>query len=107
MSLDVYLTVVKETEVYSDNITHNMGEMASEVGIYKHLWRPDELGITKARSLIGPLIAGLRELKDNPKEYKRYNPKNGWGDYKCLVDFVEDYVKACIENPDATIYVSR
>lgn len=28
-----------------------------------------------------PLIQqGIHELKFNPKEYRQYNPKNGWGD---------------------------
>ena len=35
---------------YSANITHNLGKMAEEAGIYKHLWRPEEIGITKAWS---------------------------------------------------------
>ena len=35
-------------EVYSANITHNLNTMADEAGIYKHLWRPDEIKITKA-----------------------------------------------------------
>ena len=30
------------------NITHNLNKMASELGVYEHLWRPDEIGVTKA-----------------------------------------------------------
>ena len=30
MSLDVYLTAMRKTEVYSANITHNLGKMALE-----------------------------------------------------------------------------
>lgn len=44
MSLDVYLTAVRPTEVFSANITHNLGEMADKAGIYKACWRPEEIG---------------------------------------------------------------
>lgn len=62
MSLDVHLTKVMPTEVFGSNITHNLGEMAEEAGIYKHLWRPEEIGITKADQLIAPLREGLARL---------------------------------------------
>jgi hypothetical protein len=52
MSLDVWLTATRPCEVYSDNITHNLGEMADAAGIYKALWRPEEIGITKAAELV-------------------------------------------------------
>ena len=52
MSLDVTLTAVRPTEVYSANITHNLGLMAEEAGIYQPLWRPEELGIKTAAGLI-------------------------------------------------------
>lgn len=48
MSLDVYLTATRPTEVCALNITHNLGRMAKEAGIYQHLWRPEEIGVTKA-----------------------------------------------------------
>lgn len=43
MSLDVYLEVREITDVFSANITHNMGKMASECGVHTACWRPDEL----------------------------------------------------------------
>src|SRR3990172_2778745 len=63
MSLDVTL----RTELYSANITHNLGKMAKEAGIYEHLWRPDELGIWNAGELILPLADGLAKLKADPE----------------------------------------
>lgn len=33
----------ESNEVYSANITHNLGRMAAEAGIYEALWRPGEL----------------------------------------------------------------
>ena len=96
-----------DTRVYWDNITHNLGEMASAAGIYKHLWRPEEIGITKAGQLIEPLSGGLDRLRKDQEKFIRFNPTNGWGSYSGLVSFVEDYLEACSEYPDADVEVSR
>lgn len=93
--------------VYSANITHNLINMADEAEIYKHLWRPDEIGITKAAELIEPLSAGLALLKSAPERFKKFNPENGWGTYDGLVAFVENYLAACEEYPTASVRVSR
>ena len=94
-------------EVYSDNITHNLGKMADKAGVYYALWRPDEKGWTHAKQLISPLEAGLEALKAKPDEFKKLSPDNGWGNYEGLVEFVENYLTACKEYPDAEIEVSR
>jgi hypothetical protein len=107
MSLDVYLMETKPCEVYSANITHNLGDMAHEAGIYRHLWRPEELGIERARELIQPLKDGLSLLLANPAKFKAHNPDNGWGSYEGLVKFVAGYIEACEQNPDARVDVSR
>jgi hypothetical protein len=107
MSLDVWLTLADEAEVYSANITHNLGRMAEEAGIYTHLWRPEEVDATKAGQLIEPLEKGLALLKSNPIRFKRFNSPNGWGLYDNFVPFVEKYLTACRENPDADVRVSR
>ncbi|MHC4618399.1 MAG: hypothetical protein ACYTEQ_11680 [Planctomycetota bacterium] len=93
--------------VYERNITHNLNKMADKAGIYQCLWRPDENGITKALQLIAPLTEGLLLLKSDPARFKKFNPPNGWGTYEGLVDFVEDYLKACEKYPDAEVSVSR
>lgn len=107
MSLDVYLTAVRPKEVYSSNITHNLGAMAKEAGIYMHLWRPEEIGITKAEQLIAPLTEGLAKLKADPAHYSTFNAPNKWGLYEHFVPFVEQYLAACVENPDAEVTVWR
>jgi hypothetical protein len=94
-------------KVYSANITHNLGQMANEAGIYKHLWRPEEIGITKASELIESLTIGLNKLKFDKEKYKVFNPDNGWGSYEGLVSFVENYLNACKKYPDAEIYADR
>jgi hypothetical protein len=107
MSLDVTLTAVRPTEVYSANITHNLGLMAEEAGIYQPLWRPEELGIKTAAGLIEPLRAGLALLEQDPERFRAFNSPNGWGLYEHFVPFVRDYLNACEANPDAVVTVGR
>jgi len=125
MSLDVYLTgkpievncvcqccnnehTRKSTEeFYSSNITHNLAVMAEEAGIYKHLWRPEEIGITKAAQLIRPLCDSLALMKADKPRFEKYNAKNGWGLYEHFVPWVEKYLAACEQNPEADVNVSR
>lgn len=125
MSLDVYLTgkteevpcrcshcdhehTRKETEqLYEANVTHNLNKMADAAGIYQHLWRPGEIGITKAGQLIEPLKRGLAVLREKPEHFKKFNPANGWGSYDRFVPWVADYLAACEQYPDADVSVSR
>ncbi len=124
MSLDVYLEG-EATDVYctcecghshikpykatlfSRNITHNLNRMADAAGIYKALWRPEEIGASKARELEPILTEGLARLRSDPEHYKKLNPENGWGSYEGLVLFVEEYLKACRLYPDLNVKVSR
>jgi len=94
-------------EVFHANITHNLNNMARLAGIYVHLWRPEEIEITEASELIEPLREGLHQLKLFPAKYKVLNPENGWGTYEGFVTFVENYLNACYEYPEAIIEISR
>lgn len=107
MSLDVTLKVPGMVEVYWRNITHNLNVMAEAAGIYKHLWRPEEIGITKAGDLIAPLTDGLARLVADPEKFKKLNPSNGWGSYEGLCDFVSEYIEACKDNPEAIVEADR
>lgn len=106
MSLDVTLTATR-TEVYDANITHNLGAMAREAGIYEVCWRPDEVGITKAEQLIEPLRNGTALMKADPARFEKYNAENGWGLYEHFLPWLEEYLAACEANPDAEVSVSR
>ena len=81
--------------------------MAREAGIYKALWRPEEIGKTKAGEIIELLEKGLADLKARPEHFEKFNSPNGWGTYDNFVTFVENYLEACKEYPDAIIEVSR
>lgn len=126
------------TVLYRGNITHNLGPMATEAGVYTACWRPGELlgpeialqireqekasnyhgaggvlelearlPIVHGRDLIKPLWDALRLLVSDRTRFERLNPDNGWGDYEGLIRFVERYLNACINNPDARVEVSR
>lgn len=125
MSLDVYLIakldpphkehcyscgsdVLRETEeVYERNITHNLSRMADEAGIYEALWCPQENGFQKAAQLVEPLTRGLDLLRSDPERFKTFNPANNWGCYDGLVNFVQSYLAACIEYPEAEVKTWR
>lgn len=107
MGLDVSLSAKRDVEVYTSNITHNLNSMAQAAEVYQALWRPEELGVSKAADLIPFLEKGLENLINKESEMKKHEPKNGWGTYNSLVNFVENYLDACIENQDAEIRVSR
>lgn len=107
MSLDIRLNAVRPVEVYSSNITHNLTKMADAAGIYQQVWRPEELGIKTAGEMIKPLAEGIIRLRKDPEHFKTFNPANGWGEYHGFVAWLEEYLMACINNPDAEITVSR
>jgi len=121
MSLDIYLINVKhvardsiasepyieEQVMYADNITHNLADMAKKAGLYKYLWRPDEVGCMHASDLISNLTKGLEALEDDPQYFKQFEPSNGYGTHKGLVVFVRNYLAACKEYPRTEISVNR
>lgn len=111
MSLDLYLkdpTSTYDVEyLYDSNITHNLGKMAKEAGIYEALWRPEEINCKFAGDIIELLEEGLDKLKSKPDYYKQFNASNGWGMYKHFIPFVEKYLEACKTYPDAIIEISR
>jgi hypothetical protein len=101
------LPVFEDEILFERNITHNLNKMADAAGIYKELWCPYELGYTTAKELIEPLTKGLAKLKSDPNLYKGFNPKNGWGNYEGLVEFVTKYLDACKQNKTAKIGISN
>lgn len=111
MSLDVYLHDPTSTyctdSLFWGNVTHNMGIMADKAGIYKALWRPEEIGAKYAKDIIGVVEKGLYDLNTRPEYFKQFNPYNGWGNYEGFIEFVEKYLLALKEYPDAVISISR
>jgi len=103
------VTSPKAPDLFSINITHNLGGMADAAGLYAVMWRPDEMTppVKIAREAIPFLQAGLTKLRSNPDEYREMNPKNGHGSYENLEETALQYLKACWDYPDAEISASR
>lgn len=114
MSLDIYLKN-KECEKcglskpidFDFNITHNLDKMAGVCGLYRAMWRPEEIGIKQAKYLIPLLQDGIENLRNYKDFYLQFNPDNGWGSYDNLLKMAELYLKVCNENPEAEIEISR
>jgi hypothetical protein len=113
MSLDVSLMVTQPVVAYTSNITHNLGKMALEVHLecgltlYDVLWRPEEHNLLHAKDIAGLLDEAWNTLLADPYHYWQFNPKNGWGNYDGLVNFVYSYRNACWDSPEAEIMVYR
>ena len=113
MSLDVSLMVTQPVVAYTNNITHNLSEMANNVvlengiTLREVLWHPEQKGLQFAEDISNMLDEAFNILLSNPYHYRQFNPPNGWGDYDALVNFVCKYRNACWDNPEAEIMVSR
>lgn len=120
MSLDIYLTKRQtcpncghefgdpEGEaIHSQNITHNLGGMAGEAGIYECLWHPEESGIKSAGQLIAPLRQAIEQMESDPERFKKHNAPNGWGMYEHFVPWLKRLLTACEESPGAGVRASR
>lgn len=100
-------------EYWEANITHNLGEMASQVplgdiSLYDVCWRPEEVFNEPTTNDLVPLLtAGITYMLANRKQLSQYNPKNGWGSYDALMKFLLNYKQACEDYPDCKIEVSR
>lgn len=103
MSLDISLSRVQRTDVFSANITHNLADMAREAGIYEHLWHPERAGVKIAGDLIPALRIALECMKSDPARFRAHNAPNGWGLYENFVPWLDDLLEACIKYPDAQI----
>lgn len=106
MSLDITLTENGE-EVFSANITHNLNKMADVARIYIPLWKPEEIGITKAKQLYPLLQEGLAAMVLDPEKFEALNPENGWGSYKNFVPWIFELIQACRMYPNADVSVCR
>ena len=113
--------------LYTDNITHNLGKMAEAAGLYEALWRPyqlkegynipekdyeaeykfEEENPVKANEIISIIEKGLKDMKARPKHYETFNSSNGWGMYEHFVPFIEKYLKALKEYPEAFVECDR
>lgn len=117
----------RKEDVYSANITHNLGKMAAEAGIYEALWRPYRLkpgydipeddhkaqweyednNPVRAYEIIPIIEKGLEDMIARPAHYKTFDSSNGWGLYKHFVPFIEKYLEALKEYPESFVECDR
>lgn len=107
MSLDVYLKDDDGDVLFWTNITHNLGRMAKEAGIYEAIWRPEEVPASCPKHVIETIETGLLLMKSDPDRFKKYDSDNGWGTYDQFVPWVEELLHAYKEMPELIIYTSR
>lgn len=96
-----------EAEVWTANITHNLGKMAKEAGLYECLWYPATVNIQYANQLVLPIRAGLERLQAMPEFFRQWDNPNDWGTLDQFIDFLRDYLRACQQYPNARVRVSR
>jgi hypothetical protein len=117
----------KQEDVYSANITHNLGKMAGEAGLYEALWRPhrlkegynipeddhqaeykfEEENPVRAYEIIPIIEKGLEDMLARPKHYETFNSPNGWGMYEHFIPFIEQYLEALKEYPESFVDCDR
>ena len=107
MILDIILTEVKLCEVYTTSVHNNFNLLIESLGIYQHLWRPDELNITHARQLIAPLESALENLEFNKEKYRKHEPPGMCGKIELFIIFLKNLLESCKQHPNATISVCR
>lgn len=120
---DIKMQEFETNDLWHENITHNMGKMASHVPVgeqtlYMYLWRPEEIGFTHVTAeYVQGVFTGLLYLKAHKDEILQYlppiHPETGkrWGSYEQLVDFCVSLVN-CLneldyETEEYEIYASR
>lgn len=104
MSLDIYLD--DASWGYSQNITHNLGRMAAEAGMYDALWHGDEHGITVAGDLAPILLEGMIAMISHPTHYRSFDAENGWGLYDHFLPWLATLYEKCQEHPAAVLSFS-
>jgi len=99
--------VIGTREVCDLNITHNLGKLASAIGIYPFLWRAPEFGIERAEQLIKPLEYTLDYMRKNRDRLLEHEPENVWGTFDGFLWFCEELLRVAKEYPHAIIWSCR
>lgn len=92
-------------DVFVASVTHGLAKMAEAVGLYELLWHPERSGIVHARDLIDPLTDGLARLRRDRSRLDPFTPPPRRGNRFVLIDFMESYLVACQDYPQAEVRV--
>lgn len=93
--------------VFDDVITHNLKEMAEQVGVHKCLWEIETTPFTTAADIQPAIGAGITQLAIHPDLYKTFNHVSGYGTYEHLLEFLTRLNDVCLTYPDAWIGSSK
>ena len=109
MSLDFVIFEKGEStkrtyDLFSRNYTHNVTPMWKLANIYDELYNSNG---KQPEEVIEKLKKGLEDMQKHPEKYVPLNPLNGWGDYNGAIEFLEEVIKACENNPESEIYISK
>ena len=108
MSLDIYIANPQSgAENFEWNITHNLGRMADELGIWHVLWHPENLGIDVAGDMIQHLEPAYTKLTVFGEYYDQFAPANGWGNRQNLFELVDALLRYARRYPECHVTVSR
>lgn len=103
MSLDIYITAKRETDIYEANVTYNLSKMYYKcIDTEKGYKKLDGMNCKEALPIINNAI---RDMLNNADEYRKLNPTNGWGSYEGLLKQMQEMRNCCESNPDGIIRV--
>ena len=62
---------------------------------------------SREREIIIPTLKFMiADMRAYPDIYKPLNPKNGWGNYEGAIEFLEEALKALLENKNSVMEIS-
>ena len=106
MEQTLYLTSKNQDTVYSTKLSRNLCEIATNVGLYRYLWKPNAVGIRAAKELIKPITSGLDKLKDQEETYINSEDEKVKNAYKEFIPLLENYLRACKMFPNSFVDVN-
>lgn len=97
---EVEVKVYETNEVWHENMTHNLGRMASKVkgkerDLYTLFWRPTESIVTK--EWVTEVLRCYIYLKEHEEELKPLEEE--WGTFDLLKEFTESLIKCLLDLP--------
>lgn len=121
MGLNIYFFDEEGKEIedtYHLQITHNLNKVVSACGelvgksYYEAIWRPDELtGLENGKVPVLFIVSYLPSLIEDLIKYEflltQHLPKNGYGTYTGLINFLCNYLQYCYRHRDQYVYCSR
>ena len=113
MGIDITLSATKVVEVHTSHITHSVAYIAKDIGLYYYIWGEGNSvdgnnGPSLAKALITPLDKAIIAISCEINTTLRHKGhKQIYSDYITLSEWCINLRKACADNPDAKISISK